>query len=257
MLLGLQGPQESKREAHLTHPMLSLAGYRTNPVSVSWCVLHLCCVTFLRVTVEVLSGEAVGRPLVLEQTLVWGDFGRGSLGPACSGHDGTTPLLRLGSSAASGHHRAALGCNKPGSAGLWLQSHDSPSAPLIHVESAYDIPGPECCQASDVLTSVKVSFSSSPFPLPFTVLPSLSALLPYWDVFLQEPARLSGAGLRAEQEQPGASSALRSWACLDGEVGTFGNAGGAARGREHKVCKCPAWYSWFPAGLLQCLSEDI
>lgn len=51
---------------------------------------------------------------------------------------------------------------------------------------------------------------------------SLTALLPCWDVFLQEPACLSGAGLPAEQEQPGASSALRSWACLDGEVGTLG-----------------------------------
>lgn len=85
VLLGLLGPQESEREAHLTHPMLNLAGHRTNPASVSWCVAHLCHVTFLRVTVVVFSGEAVGRPLVLERTLVWGGFGRGSLGPACSG----------------------------------------------------------------------------------------------------------------------------------------------------------------------------
>lgn len=120
----------------------------------------------------VFSGEALGRPLVLEQTLVWGGFGRGSLGPACSGGDGAAPPLRLGS-AASGHHRAALGCNKPSTAGLWLQSHDSSSAPLIHVENAHDIPDPECCHASGVLTSVQVSFSSSPFRLLFIVLPSL------------------------------------------------------------------------------------
>lgn len=257
MLLGLVGTQESEREARLTHPVLNLAGCRTNPVSVSRCVAHLHHVTFLRVTV-VFSGEAVGRPLVLERTLVWGGFGRGSLGPACSGGDGAAPLLRLGS-AASGYHRAALGCNKPGSAGLWLQSHDSSSAPLIHVENAHDIPAPEWCHASGVRASVQVSFSSSPFPLPFIVLPSLwlLGLLPCWDVFLQEPACPSGAGLPAEQEQPGASSALKSWAWLDGEVGTFGNAGGAARVREDKVCKCPAWHPWFPAGLLQCLSEDI
>lgn len=51
---------------------------------------------------------------------------------------------------------------------------------------------------------------------------SLTALLPCWDVFLQEPARLPGAGLPAEQEQPGASSALRSWAWLDGEWAPLG-----------------------------------
>lgn len=166
MLLGLQGPQEREREAHLTHPMLNLAGYKTSPVSVSGCVPHLCHVTFLRVTVEVFSRKAVGRALVLEQTLVWGGFARVSLGPACTGADGAAPLFRLGSTAASGHHRAALECNKPGSAGL-------SSALLIRVESAHDMPGPECCWASGVLTSGQVSFSSSPFPLPFTVLPSL------------------------------------------------------------------------------------
>lgn len=77
-----------------------------------------------------------------------------------------------------------------------------------------------------------------PSPFYCAAIP-LAALLPCWDVFLRKPARLSGAGLPAEQEQPGASSALRSWAWLDGNVSTFGNAGGAARGREHKVCKCP------------------
>lgn len=123
VLLGLQGPVKSEREAHLTYPMLNLAGYRTNPVSVSWCVAHRCRVTFLRLTVEVFSGEAVGRPLVLGQTLVWGGFGRGSLGPACSSSGGAAPPLKLGS-AASGHCRAALGCNKPSSAGLW-QSHNN------------------------------------------------------------------------------------------------------------------------------------
>lgn len=88
------------------------------------------------------------------------------MGPACTGADGAAPPLRLGSTAASGHHRSALECNKPSSAGL-------SSAPLIRVESAHDIPGPEYCWASGVLTSAQVSFSSSPFPLPFTVLPSL------------------------------------------------------------------------------------
>lgn len=78
----------------------------------------MCHVTFLRVTVEVFSGGAVDRPLVLEQALVWGGFGRSSLGPACSGGDGADPLLRL-ASAASGHHRAALECNKPASVELW------------------------------------------------------------------------------------------------------------------------------------------
>lgn len=172
MLLGLQGPQESERKAHLTHSMLNSAGYRRNPVRVSWCVAHLCHVAFLRVTVEGFSGEAVGRPLVLEQALVWGGFGRGSLGPVCTGGDGAAPPLGLGS-AASGHHRAALGGNKHSSAGLWLQSHNSSSAPLIHMEKAHDIPGPECGQASGVLTSMQISFPSSPFPLPFIVLPSL------------------------------------------------------------------------------------
>lgn len=68
MLLGLEDPQEREREALLTHPMLNLAGYRTNPLSVGECVLHLCHVTFLRVAVEVFSGKAVGRARVLEQT---------------------------------------------------------------------------------------------------------------------------------------------------------------------------------------------
>lgn len=72
------------------------------------CVAHWYHVIFLSVTVEVFSGEAMGRPVVLEQTLVWSGFGRGSLGPACSGGDGAAPLLRVGS-AASGHHRSCSG----------------------------------------------------------------------------------------------------------------------------------------------------
>lgn len=92
---------------------------------------------------------------------------------------------------------------------------------------------------------------SSPF---YCTAISLTSLLPCWDVSLQEPAHLSGAGLPSEQKQP---SALKSWKWLDGEVGTFGNAGGAARGREDEVCRCPGWHPRFPAGLLQCLPEDI
>lgn len=69
-----------------------------------------------------------------------------------------------------------------------------------------------------------------------------------------------------------ASTSVRGWAaCRAGtawsilcteelgmagwRVGTFGNAGGAATGRQHKVCKCPGWHPWLPAGLLQCVSK--